>query len=130
MEDLGVFVEFSSYAMAAVVLHHAMPFLFGHFLDGGADVPEASPRANLFNSLAHASVGEVHQVAGFLRNLPHQKGFVGVSVKLVQTGGHINIEDIAFFQDNFFVRNPVANHVVGEVQMDLGKGCHPFRGLG
>ncbi len=120
VQDLRLFVELGTDAVAAVVAHHGETGLFDDGLDHGADLGDAHARTHLLDGGVEAILGNLAQLAAQGRGLAHDEHGGGVAVVAILDDGDVQVDDVPFPQ-LLVVGNAVADHVVDRGADGLGE---------
>ena len=92
MKYLGLFVEYSANAMAAIFSHYRIMIGLCVLLNDIADVTEGGPGADNVYCLIKAFLGYFHQFLGVGGHFPDQKHLAGIAVKAILDDRDVNID--------------------------------------
>ncbi len=111
VEDLRLFVEFGTDAVATVITHHGEPGLLDDGLDHGADLGDAHARAHLLDGGVEALLRNLAELTTQRGGLAHDKHGGGVAVVAILDDGDVEVDDVAITQ-LLVVRDAMADHIV------------------
>ena len=121
MQHLRFLVEYTAYAVAAKLAHHAKALAFGKLLDGITDIAQVDAGTHHFDAVPHGLISDSAQTLGGNRNLAHHEHAAGVAVPAVFDDGDVDIDDIALFQ-RLVIGNAMADLVVDRGADGFGVG--------
>lgn len=110
--DLEILVELSSDAVTDVIANDGESAPLGEFLNGCADIAHTGAGFYLSNADFETFSRRFDEVNGFFGGRTDVERRGNVAVPAIEDGGDIDIDDIAVFEDCFFVRNAVADDLV------------------
>lgn len=105
-------MEFDSGSMCSKIHYYGIPMPFCMFRNLVSDISEAVSWIYLLDSYLQTSTCHFDQVFTTLRRFPdniHTRGVANISV---QNRSYVYIEDISFFKNLLFGRDPVAYHII------------------
>ena len=108
--DLGRFVKLSANPVAHKVADDAAALALDVLLDGGPDVSEASPVANLGDANIERPSRHFDDVPSFWARGADVKRGAGVAVKTIEDVGDIDVDDVAALE-----RSPVGDSVAHDL---------------
>ena len=121
VQHLGLFVEDAANAVATELAHHAEAVAFGKLLDRVANVAKVDAGLDHHDALPHGFVGDVGQAFGSNRDFTDHEHAAGIAVPAVFDDGHVDVDDIAFFQ-RLVVGDAVADLLVDRGADGFGVG--------
>ena len=121
VHHLRLFMEFLPNAVAAKFTHHGVAVFFGKRLDRMAHIAQARTGLDLHDAVPHGFVGDLAEPLGGNRAFADQEHAAAVAVPAVLDAGHVQVQDVAFFQ-RLVVRDAMADLVVERGAQRLGVG--------
>ncbi|AEW72217.1 hypothetical protein EcWSU1_00777 [Enterobacter ludwigii] len=112
VQNLWLFVEDTANAVAAVFTHNGETFRFNEFLDSGPNGAQANAGFNHFQRQVEAFLRHFAQTLAQNRRLAHDEHLRGVTMVVIFNDRHVDVDDVAIFEQFFVVRNTVTNHFV------------------
>ncbi|VXA81772.1 conserved hypothetical protein [Aeromonas veronii] len=111
VEDLRLFVELGTDAVAAVVTHHGETGLLDDWLNNSANLGNAGTRTHLLDSGVEALLRNLAELAAQRGGFTHDEHGRGIAVVTILDNGDIQVDDVAIAQ-LLVVRDAVTDHIV------------------
>ena len=112
VQHLRLFVETFADAVAAVLAHDGEVVRFDIFLNGAAQLAQTNARLHQAQRQVEALLGDLTQTLALNGRLADDKHLRGVAVVLVFNHGHVDVDDVAIFQQAIVAGNAVTHHFV------------------
>ena len=105
-------MEAAADTVPAVLANHGETFGFHKFLDRRADRAQVDARFNHLQRQVQAFLSDAAQALAENRRFADDKHFGGIAMEIIFNDGHVDIDDIAIFQQLAVIRDTVTDHFI------------------
>ncbi len=105
-------MEAAADAVATVLTHHGETFGFHKFLDRRADGAQVDAWLHHSQRQVQAFLSDAAQALAENRRFADDKHFGGIAMEIIFNDGHVDIHDIAIFQQLAVIRDTVTDHFI------------------